>query len=93
MPVFNSQYKNLVIRGKKYTFPYKTDKLKELDALSKVKSVYEVKEKKDVKTVKKEEFGELTVKQLIEKIISLGGTPKSSNTKSELVDMLIELEG
>lgn len=50
--------------------------------------------KKESEIVKKKsQLEELTVKQLIEKIISAGGTPKSSNTKVELIDMLIEIEG
>ena len=50
--------------------------------------------KKESEIVKKKsQLEELTVKQLIEKIISLGGTPKSSNTKAELIEILIEIEG
>jgi hypothetical protein len=42
--------------------------------------------------VKKSELEELTVKQLTEKINELGVNPKSSSTKSDLIDILIELE-
>lgn len=92
---FRSTYKNLTIVGTNIRFRngrYNTEKKEEIELLKKTKNVtFEV--EKDFKiTDRKAELEELTVKQLTEKITKLGINPKSSSTKSDLIDILIELE-
>lgn len=92
---FKSTYKNLIIVGTKIRFKngrYNTEKKEEIEILKKTKNVtFEV--GKDFKiTDRKSELEELTVKQLTEKINNLGVNPKSSSTKSDLIDILVELE-
>jgi len=85
---FRSTYKNLTIVGTNIRFrngKYNTEKKEEIELLKKTKNVTYL-------TNKKLELEELTVKQLTEKINELGVNPKSSSTKSDLIDILIELE-